>query len=70
MGLANWLTVLRIVLTPVFVTFLVYRKPGVALVVFAVAALSTLFIAATFVAVFLADHFLDLSRVFEIGGGR
>ena len=34
------------------------------------AALSTLFIAATFVAVFLADRFLDLSRVFQIGAGR
>jgi putative spermidine/putrescine transport system permease protein len=31
------------------------------------AALSTLFIAATFLAVFLADRFLNLSRVFEIG---
>jgi putative spermidine/putrescine transport system permease protein len=31
------------------------------------AALSTLFIAATVVAVFLADRFLDLSRVFQIG---
>lgn len=30
------------------------------------AALSTLFIAATFVAVFLADRFLNLSRVFQI----
>jgi hypothetical protein len=34
------------------------------------AALSTLFIAATFVAVFLADRFLELSRVFQIGGRR
>ena len=42
MGLANWLTVLRIVLIPVFVTLLVYRKLGVALVVFAVAALTDL----------------------------
>jgi len=31
------------------------------------AALSTLFIAGTVVAVFLADRFLDLSRVFQIG---
>jgi putative spermidine/putrescine transport system permease protein len=31
------------------------------------AALSTLFIVATVVAVFLADRFLDLSRVFQIG---
>jgi hypothetical protein len=30
------------------------------------AALSTLFIAATFVVVFLADRFLHLSRVFQI----
>jgi putative spermidine/putrescine transport system permease protein len=32
------------------------------------AALSTLFIVATFIAVFLADRFLDLSRIFQIGG--
>jgi cardiolipin synthase len=42
MGLANCLTVLRILLTPVFVSLLVYRKPGPALVVFAVAALTDL----------------------------
>ena len=42
MGLANWLTVLRIVLIPVFVTLLVYRKLGVALLVFTVAALTDL----------------------------
>ena len=42
MGLANWLTVLRILLIPVFVSLLVYRKPGPALVVFAVAALTDL----------------------------
>lgn len=42
MGLANWLTVLRILLIPVFVVLLVYRKPGAALVVFAVAALTDL----------------------------
>jgi cardiolipin synthase len=42
MGLANWLTVLRIVLIPVFVTLLVYRKLGVALLVFSVAALTDL----------------------------
>ena len=42
MGLANWLTVLRIILIPVFVSLLVYRKPGPALVVFAVAALTDL----------------------------
>jgi putative spermidine/putrescine transport system permease protein len=34
------------------------------------AALSTLFILATFVAVFLADRFLDLSRIFQIGTDR
>jgi putative spermidine/putrescine transport system permease protein len=34
------------------------------------AALSTLFIAATFVTVFLADRFLGLSRVFQIGDHR
>ena len=38
MGLANWLTVLRIVLIPVFVTLLVYRKLGLALIVFFTAA--------------------------------
>ncbi len=42
MGLANYLTVLRIVLIPVFVTLLVYRKLGVALLVFAVAAVTDL----------------------------
>ena len=42
MGLANWLTVLRILLVPVFVTLLVYRKPGPAIVVFATAALTDL----------------------------
>lgn len=42
MGLANWLTVLRILLIPVFVSLLVYRKPGAALVVFAAAALTDL----------------------------
>ena len=38
MGLANWLTILRILLIPVFVSLLVYRKPAPALVVFAAAA--------------------------------
>ena len=38
MGLANCLTVLRILLVPVFVTLLVYRKPGLAAAVFATAA--------------------------------
>ena len=42
MGLANWLTILRIVLIPVFVTLLVYRKLGLALVVFGAAALTDL----------------------------
>jgi cardiolipin synthase len=40
MGLANCLTVLRILLTPVFVTLLVYRRPGWAVVVFGLAALT------------------------------
>src|ERR671910_2144427 len=42
MGLANWLTVLRILLIPVFVTLLVYKRPGLALIVFASAALTDL----------------------------
>src|SRR6059058_1043709 len=42
MGLANWLTLLRIVMVPVFVSLLVYRKPGPALVVFATAAFTDL----------------------------
>ncbi|HXH82716.1 MAG TPA: CDP-diacylglycerol--glycerol-3-phosphate 3-phosphatidyltransferase [Candidatus Tectomicrobia bacterium] len=42
MGLANWLTVLRILLIPVFVSLLVYRRPGAALLVFAVAAATDL----------------------------
>ncbi len=42
MGLANWLTVLRILLIPVFVVLLVYRKPGAALTVFAIAAFTDL----------------------------
>ena len=40
MGLANWLTTLRILLIPVFVTLLVYRKPGWALAVFCAASLT------------------------------
>jgi cardiolipin synthase len=40
MGLANCLTVLRILLVPVFVTLLVYRKPGLAALVFAAAAIT------------------------------
>jgi cardiolipin synthase len=42
MGLANWLTVLRILLVPVFVALLVYRRPGLALVTFALAAFTDL----------------------------
>jgi cardiolipin synthase len=42
MGLANWLTVLRILLVPVFVSLLVYHRPGLALSVFAAAALTDL----------------------------
>ena len=42
MGLANWLTTLRIVLIPIFVTLLVYRKLGLALIVFGAAALTDL----------------------------
>jgi cardiolipin synthase len=42
MGLANWLTVLRILLIPVFVTLLVYRHPTAALVVFCLASLTDL----------------------------
>jgi cardiolipin synthase len=42
MGLANWLTLLRILLIPVFVSLLVYRQPGPALAVFLVAALTDL----------------------------
>lgn len=42
MGLANWLTTLRILLIPVFVTLLVYRKAGWALAVFCAASLTDL----------------------------
>jgi cardiolipin synthase len=42
MGLPNWLTVLRILLIPVFVSLLVYRRPGVALAVFCLASLTDL----------------------------
>jgi cardiolipin synthase len=42
MGLANWLTVLRILLIPVFVTLLVYQQRGPALMVFLAAALTDL----------------------------
>ncbi len=42
MGLPNWLTTLRILLIPVFVTLLVYRRAGAALVVFCLASLTDL----------------------------
>src|SRR6266478_3908271 len=42
MGLANWLTTLRIVLIPFFVTLLVYRHPRWAFVVFCLASLTDL----------------------------
>lgn len=42
MGLANWLTVLRILVVPVFVSLLVYGRPGPALGVFVAAALTDL----------------------------
>ena len=42
MGLANWLTVLRILLIPVFVSLLVYRQRGAALAVFLIAAVTDL----------------------------
>jgi cardiolipin synthase len=42
MGLANWLTVLRILLIPVFITLLVYKQRGPALAVFLTAALTDL----------------------------
>ena len=40
MGLANWLTIVRIVLIPVFVTQLVYRRPTTALIIFLLASLT------------------------------
>jgi cardiolipin synthase len=40
MGLANWLTTLRILLIPVFITLLVYRKVTAALLVFCLASLT------------------------------
>lgn len=42
MGLPNWLTTLRILLIPVFVTLLVYRRPGWAFLVFCAASLTDL----------------------------
>ena len=40
MGLANWLTIVRILLIPLFVTLLVYKKVALALGVFATAAVT------------------------------
>ncbi len=40
MGLPNWLTTLRILLIPVFVSLLVYRRAGAALLVFCLASLT------------------------------
>lgn len=40
MGLANWLTIARIVLIPVFVTLVVYDRVGLALWTFVLAALT------------------------------
>lgn len=40
MGLANWLTIARILLVPVLVTFLVYKWVALALVTFAVAGIT------------------------------
>lgn len=40
LGLANWLTILRILLIPVFVSLMVYRKIGWALVAFCLAGLT------------------------------
>jgi len=42
MGLANWLTLMRILLIPVFVSLLVYRQRGPALAVFLAAAATDL----------------------------
>jgi len=42
MGLANQLTLLRVLLAPVFVSLLLYRKPGWALLTFASAAVTDL----------------------------
>lgn len=42
MGLANWLTTLRILLIPVFVTLLVYKHTTAALLVFCLASLTDL----------------------------
>lgn|SRR5512144_2386401 len=42
MGLANWLTTLRILLIPVFVTLLVYKHAALAFLVFCLASLTDL----------------------------
>jgi len=42
MGLPNWLTTLRILLIPVFITLLVYRRAGLALLMFCLASLTDL----------------------------
>ena len=42
MGLANWLTLLRILLIPVFVTLLVYGRPMLAFAVFCLASFTDL----------------------------
>lgn len=40
MGLANWLTIVRILLIPVLVSLIVYNRPGLAAVTFVVAAVT------------------------------
>src|SRR2546422_4026512 len=40
MGLANWLTIVRILLVPILVTLLVYNHPGWALLAFVVAGVT------------------------------
>lgn len=40
MGLANWLTIVRIVLVPVFVTLLVYERVTIALLAFVLAGIT------------------------------
>jgi cardiolipin synthase (CMP-forming) len=57
MGLANWLTVLRILLIPVFVTLLVYRHATEAFFVFGLASLTDLLDG------YIARHRGDLTRL-------